>query len=115
MHKYVFKIAEELDGERIDKALGSLIDTLSRSFIQKFIKDGKVTVNGEVVELKDNSFCVDEVNENYVIHVRFSKLPEMVEVKDIIEEWIVLPWPVFIAGLAVTATGIYLLKKLILF
>ena len=50
MHTYVFKIAEELDGERIDKALGALIDSLSRSFIQKFIKDGKVTVNGVVIK-----------------------------------------------------------------
>lgn len=50
MNRYVFKIAEELEGERIDKALGCLVDSLSRSFIQKFIKDGKVTVNGQVVK-----------------------------------------------------------------
>ena len=61
MHKYVFKIAEELDGERIDKALGSLIDTLSRSFIQKFIKDGKVTVNGEAVKASFKVHTEDEV------------------------------------------------------
>lgn len=61
MHKYVFKIAEELDGERIDKALGSLIDTLSRSFIQKFIKDGKVTVNGEAVKASFKIHTEDEV------------------------------------------------------
>lgn len=61
MHTYVFKITEELDGERIDKALGSLIDSLSRSFIQKFIKDGKVTVNGAVVKASAKVNTEDEV------------------------------------------------------
>lgn len=61
MHKYVFKISEELDGERIDKALGRLIDTLSRSFIQKFIKDGKVTVNEEAVKASFKVHTEDEV------------------------------------------------------
>lgn len=70
MHTYVFKITEELDGERIDKALGSLVDSLSRSFIQKFIKDGKVTVNDVTVKA---SFKVSTDDE-----VVFS-LPEAVE------------------------------------
>lgn len=61
MHKYVFKIAEELDGERIDKVLGGLIDSLSRSFIQKFIKDGMVTVNGQIVKQSCKVFTDDEV------------------------------------------------------
>ena len=38
MNYYRFDISEELDGERIDKCLTLLIDSLSRSFIQKFIK-----------------------------------------------------------------------------
>jgi len=61
MHKYVFKITEELEGERIDKALGGLIDSLSRSFIQKFIKDGMVTVNGQIVKQSCKVFTDDEV------------------------------------------------------
>ncbi len=61
MHTYVFKIAEDLEGERIDKALGSLIDSLSRSFIQKFIKDGKVTVNGRIVKSSYKVSVDDEV------------------------------------------------------
>ena len=70
MHTYVFKIAEELDGERIDKALGALIDSLSRSFIQKFIKDGKVTVNSVVVKSSYKVSTDDEV---------IFELPEAVE------------------------------------
>ncbi|MCD7739416.1 MAG: RluA family pseudouridine synthase [Lachnospiraceae bacterium] len=46
MKTYIFKISEELDGERLDKALLCLIDSLSRSFIQKLIREGGVTVNG---------------------------------------------------------------------
>lgn len=46
MKTYHFQITEELDGERIDKALGFLTDSLSRSFIQKLIKEGGVSVNG---------------------------------------------------------------------
>ena len=70
MHTYVFKITEELDGERIDKALGGLIDSLSRSFIQKFIKDGKVTVNGTIVKSSYKVSTDDEV---------VFELPEAVE------------------------------------
>ena len=70
MHTYVFKITEELDGERIDKALGGLIDSLSRSFIQKFIKDGKVTVNNSIVKSSYKVSTDDEV---------VFELPEAVE------------------------------------
>lgn len=42
---FSFQITEELEGERIDKCMSILIDSLSRSFIQKLIKDDKVLVN----------------------------------------------------------------------
>ena len=80
---------------------------------EKGYEIASVTVNGEVVELKDGTFHVDEVNENYVIHVRFSKMPEMVEVIETIAEWIVLPWPAFLAGIASISIGVYLLNKMI--
>lgn len=50
MDKYRFEITEDMDGERIDKCLAQLIETLSRSFIQKLIKDGNLYVNGEPVK-----------------------------------------------------------------
>lgn len=46
MEKFCFEITEELENERIDKCLSMLIDSLSRSFIQKLIKEEAVTVNG---------------------------------------------------------------------
>lgn len=46
MDRFRFEITEELEEERIDKCLAALIDSLSRSFIQKMIKDEAVRVNG---------------------------------------------------------------------
>ena len=50
LQKYCFEITEDLEGERIDKCLALLIDSLSRSFIQKMIKEGGVTVNDAVIK-----------------------------------------------------------------
>lgn len=50
MDIFRFEITEELENERIDKCLSMLIDSLSRSFIQKLIKDEAVTVNGIAVK-----------------------------------------------------------------
>ncbi len=47
---YSFEITEDMEGERIDKCLALLMDSLSRSFIQKLIKEGGVTVNGLAVK-----------------------------------------------------------------
>ena len=46
MECFRFEITEELEDERIDKCLAMLIDSLSRSFIQKLIKDQHVLVDG---------------------------------------------------------------------
>ncbi len=45
-----FQIAEELDDERIDKCMSLLVDSLSRSYIQKLIKEDSVLVNGVPVK-----------------------------------------------------------------
>lgn len=50
MDRFCFEIAEELEDERIDKCLAMLIDSLSRSFIQKMIREEAVTVNGQAVK-----------------------------------------------------------------
>jgi len=50
MDEFRFEITEELEEERIDKCLSMLIDSLSRSFIQKMIKEDAVTVNGKPVK-----------------------------------------------------------------
>lgn len=50
MERFRFEITEELEDERIDKCLSMLIDSLSRSFIQKLIKEEAVTVCGRPVK-----------------------------------------------------------------
>ena len=61
LDKYSFTITEELEGERIDKCLSVLIDSLSRSFIQKLIKDEAVFVNGKAVKANYKVKTDDEV------------------------------------------------------
>ncbi|MBR1693229.1 MAG: RluA family pseudouridine synthase [Lachnospiraceae bacterium] len=43
-------VLSEYDGERVDKVIAGEADTLSRSFVQKIIKSGEVTVDGKVVK-----------------------------------------------------------------
>lgn len=44
-----FTITEDMDEERIDKCLSGLVDSFSRSYIQKLLADGHVSVNGKVI------------------------------------------------------------------
>lgn len=76
MDEFVFHIAEDMEDERIDICVSMLIDSLSRSFIQKMIKEGRVYVNGAVVK---SSFRVKAEDE-----VRFA-LPEPVEPRIVAE------------------------------
>jgi len=76
MDEFRFEITEEMEDERIDKCMSMLIDSLSRSFIQKMIKEEKVLVNGKAVK---GSYKVKTDDE-----VSFT-LPEAVE-PDIVAE-----------------------------
>ena len=42
MNKVVFDILPEMENERIDKCISSYLTDLSRSYIQKIIKEGNV-------------------------------------------------------------------------
>lgn len=61
MEQFRFEITEELEDERIDKCLAVLIDSLSRSFIQKMIKENAATVNGVPVKGSYKVKAEDEV------------------------------------------------------
>lgn len=50
MNEIVFDITLDMEDERIDKCISNYMDSLSRSYIQKIIKDGKVYVNDSVVK-----------------------------------------------------------------
>ena len=62
MDKFIFQIQEELSDERIDKCLSILMDTLSRSYIQKLIKDEQVLVNEKIVKANYRVKEDDEVS-----------------------------------------------------
>lgn len=59
--EFNFVITEEMEEERIDKCLNELIDTLSRSYIQKLLAEGNVTVNGKNVKPSYKVCADDEV------------------------------------------------------
>ena len=61
MDKFLFVIQEELVDERIDKCLSQLVDTLSRSYIQKLIKDNHVFVNNQPVKANYRVHLDDEI------------------------------------------------------
>lgn len=70
MELFRFQITEEQDEERVDKCIAGLIDSLSRSFIQKMIKKGHVTANGQPVKVNykvktddDIAFYLPEAQE----------------------------------------------------
>lgn len=67
MDEFYFQITEEYEGERIDRCMAMLMDSLSRSYIQKLIREGQVLVNGGPVK---NSYPVQTDDE-----VRFSLPP----------------------------------------
>lgn len=45
-----YEIDEDNEGERIDKFISGLIDSFSRSYLQKLIDSGDVTVNGNIIK-----------------------------------------------------------------
>ena len=61
--EFCFQITEDMENERIDKCLSMLIDSLSRSFIQKIIKEERVLVKhypvkGSYKVKTDDEVCV---------------------------------------------------------
>ncbi|MBQ7841347.1 MAG: RluA family pseudouridine synthase [Lachnospiraceae bacterium] len=62
MELFRFQITEEQEDERIDKCMTSLIDSLSRSFIQKLIKEENVLVNGKPVKANYRMKADDDVS-----------------------------------------------------
>ncbi len=62
MDDLFFLMTEEYEGERIDKCMAMLVDSLSRNYIQKLIRDGQVLVNGSPVQVSYLVQTDDEVS-----------------------------------------------------
>ena len=65
MKEIVFDAFPEMEGERIDKCISGFADELSRSYIQKIIKEGSVFVNN--VPVKANYRVKADDNVRFVI------------------------------------------------
>ncbi len=61
MNEIVFDILPEMEDERIDKCISNYMENLSRSYIQKIIKDGNVYVNDVVIKANYRAKADDRV------------------------------------------------------
>lgn len=61
LQEYHFIVSEESEGERIDKYLNELMDSLSRSYIKKLLDSENVTVNKASVKANYRVRTEDEV------------------------------------------------------
>lgn len=59
IHRFV--VSEEYEDERADKFIAQLLPECSRSYIQKLIKDGRVTVSGKVLKPSYKIQLSDEI------------------------------------------------------
>ena len=65
--------AEEFVGERIDKFLSCRLEEVSRSYIQKLIKEGHVSVNGKPVKANYKLGAGDEIS----VEIQEAKEPDI--------------------------------------
>lgn len=61
MDEFRFSVPENMEEERIDKYISGLVDTLSRSYLQKLIKEKSVSVNGAPVKANYRVKAEDEI------------------------------------------------------
>lgn len=62
MDEFKFQITDEMENERIDRCISMLIDHLSRSYIQKLVKEEQVLVNERPVKSSYRVQAGDEVS-----------------------------------------------------
>lgn len=76
MNEFHFHIEEDMEGLRIDKCISAALDSLSRSYIQKIIKEEAVTVNGSPVKSSYKVKISDEIALSVPDAVEPDILPE---------------------------------------
>ena len=74
-----FIISEDMEGERIDKCIPLLAENVTRSYVSKLIKDGKVLINGTAVKasynVKEGDEVVFEIPPAYVPDIEPENIP----------------------------------------
>lgn len=76
MNEFHFHIEEDMEGLRIDKCISTALDSLSRSYIQKIIKEEAVKVNGSPVKSSYKVKISDEIALSVPDAVEPDILPE---------------------------------------
>lgn len=82
----IFQITEDMEDERIDKVLSCLIDSLSRSYIQKLLKEGRVEVNHKVIKSNYRVKCDDEISFELPPAIEPDILPENIPLDILYED-----------------------------
>jgi 23S rRNA pseudouridine1911/1915/1917 synthase len=75
MAKVEHTVPQDLDGERLDKVLVSLVEGASRARVKKAIENGEVRVNGRVVPTKGNVVKANDVITLEDVSVRSGDSP----------------------------------------
>ena len=87
METFSFIIEPEDVGERIDTFLGKAIDNVSRSYIQKLIKDGHVRIDGQTlskknIKLEEEMEVAIDVPEPEILKVEAEDIPVEIVYED---------------------------------
>lgn len=86
MQTEIFEVTYEYEGERLDKYISMLFQEQSRSFFQKLIKDGHVTVNERIEKanyrLKIEDFIKVEIPDAVPVQI----LPENIPLEILYED-----------------------------
>ncbi|MCU6733949.1 RluA family pseudouridine synthase [Diplocloster agilis] len=61
MTKYEFQVSDTQSGQRIDKYLSSMMGDFSRSYLQKLLKDGQITINGGLARPSSKTAAEDKI------------------------------------------------------
>lgn len=85
-NEFQFTVTEEMGEERIDKCLHMLMDSLSRSYIQKLLANGEVTVNGKAVKPSYHVSVDDEIKLVVPMPVMPDILPENIPLSVLYED-----------------------------
>ena len=66
MNTEVLKMKPEYTGQRVDRQLSELMPELSRSYIQKLLKEGMVLANGKPVKANYKKNGKEEIHKAYI-------------------------------------------------
>ena len=79
-------VTDDNNGVRIDKVLSEEFPDISRSFIQKLIKDEKITVNGKTIKSNYKTAASDMINIEISDAVETDILPENIPLDIVYED-----------------------------